>query len=282
MEPVAGRQRETFYTLLTRAMADIATHGFDGQARLDYWLKRLRLAAREALVPEPVLEQALREGLARVFRQFVGKGVLRRHPGVSEFTIEQLEPRLRAELRRRIVASADLIKLNRTASIERTMQRFAGWASSIPRGGGATPERREDQRRIRRGIAALPFEERRVIVDQGHKLAAALDDVIAIGGGAIVGIWHSRWREAGYDYREDHKERDGHVFVVPGNWALERGFMRLAGAQYTDEVTAPGQEINCRCRYEYRYNLRDLPVKMLSAKGRAELALARRVIAATA
>jgi len=51
---------------------------------------------------------------------------LKRHPGVARFTLNYVEPKLRAELDGRIMASADLIKLNRTQAVNRNIQRFSG------------------------------------------------------------------------------------------------------------------------------------------------------------
>ncbi|EJT9718020.1 hypothetical protein NM794_005086, partial [Escherichia coli] len=59
-------------------------------------------------------------------------GALERHKGLSRFTLNYMEPKLRSELDRRILASADLIKLNRKKAIDTTLSRFSGWASSIP------------------------------------------------------------------------------------------------------------------------------------------------------
>jgi len=56
-------------------------------------------------------------------------------------------------------------------------------------------------------------------------------------GAAIALIWHSNWRQAGYDYREDHKERDLEIYTLRPNWALERGFMKASPAGlYTIEL----------------------------------------------
>ena len=272
-------RRATFYTLLSEAMEDMQRYGYDSQARLDGWMKRLRSAAREALVPEATLQAVLGDALGRVFRRSVQpRTLLKRHPGLSEFTLRQIEPRLHAELSRRIAASADLIKLNRAAAIEKTLQRFAGWATAIPHGGGVTPERREETHRIRKGIAGLPFEERRVIIDQGHKLAAAIDDLVASDGGAIAGIWR-HVREAGYNARPEHLARDGELFVVRGNWALERGLMKLAGHEYMDQIEAPAQLPYCRCKWgRWVYSVGELPREMLTAKGLEELQCARRTL----
>lgn len=264
---------QTFFDVITAAIADMTEHGFDSNDRLLYWLGRIRDAASSAMTPAHVLETTLQGALRAIYTRMVERGQLvKYHRGVGRFTLDKLRPQLHGELDRRILASASLIRLNRQAAIEKTLQRFSGWSTSIPAGGTRTPGTRKDAKDdIRKAMASLPFEERRVLVDQGHKFTASLSDILATDGGAVAATWHSHWRQANYNYREDHKERDQVVYAIKGNWALERGLMRASKAGYTDQITKPGEEVYCRCYYSYIYNLRDLPDAMLTAKGRAEL-----------
>lgn len=238
---------ESFYVVLTAAVDDLLEHGFDSHSRLDAWLKKLKESAARSLVPEWVVVRQLRDALGNVYRRLVDKGQVRKwNKSVSAFTIERIKPKLRAELDRRILASADLIKLNRTASIQRTLERFAGWATSIPIGGTEASGKRKEKQKIKRGIAGLPFEERRVIIDQSAKLSSAISEIIAVDGGAIAGIWHHiKMGPPSYQARPEHVARDKKIFVVRDNWALKAGLMKLAGRKYMDEVTKPGEEVYC-------------------------------------
>lgn len=261
-----------FHDTIRAAVLDIATHGYDSQARIDQWVQRIEAAARASLTPPDVLEKALRTTLAGVYARMVeGGGLLKTHKGVERFTIDRVKPQLRAELNRRMLVSANLIKLNRQAMINKTVQRFAGWASSVPPGGSEAVDKRETTGEIRKALGQLPFEERRVLTDQGHKLIGDINNIVAVAGGAIAAQWRSHWRQAGYNYREDHKERDGHTYAIRGNWAIEKGLMRKGPDGYTDEITKPGEEVYCRCAYQYLYNLRDLPSDMVTAAGRATI-----------
>ncbi len=258
-------------------MNDLIEHGFDSQERLERWMRELRVAARASLVPERVLERELTSALTRAFAQAMNPRALsRRNPGVSEYTLLNVKPELRKKLDQRILASANLIRLNRDAAIEKTLQRFSGWATSIPAGGTRSVNRREESERVRRGIAGLPFEERRVIIDQGHKLVASINQVVAEESGAIAAIWHHVKESPGYQARPEHEARDGRFFVIRGNWALRDGLMKLAGRKYTDEIEQVAELPFCRCWYEYVTALRDLPNDMLTVKGREALASARK------
>jgi hypothetical protein len=264
---------KTVEEVLREALEDFARHGYDSQERLQMWQGRLEEAARANFSSSSATERVMREYFAAIYRQQIERGgIARRHPGVSRFTLDRVKPELRAELARRVRASADLIKLNRAEEIPAMLRRFAGFVTSIPAGGSDSFNKRDEAKKIRKSLSGLSFRERRLMIDQGHKLQSAMSSVIATGGGAIGAVWHSHWRQANYDYRDEHKERDGKLYVVRGNWALEKGLMKLAGHAYTDDETQPGEEVFCRCYYTYIYSLRDLPKEMLTEKGRAELA----------
>ncbi len=267
--------RRGFYDVLSAAVNDITEHGFDTAGRLEYWTAQLRHAAEHAATPLWRMEEMLRAGLGAIYRRLVDRGgVARYHHGIERFTLQRITPQLRTELDRRILASANLIKLYRQQAIDKTLQRFQGWSTSIPAGGSDAQNKRESSRDIRKSLASLPFEERRVLIDQGHKLAASIGAVVAQEGGAIALTWKSHWRQAGYNYREDHKDRDGDVYLIRGNWASKQGFVKPGSAGYYEDVTAVGEEINCRCYAEYIYSLRALPNEMITKKGVEELAKA--------
>jgi len=273
---------ETFQEVLTAAVNDIAASGYDSPERVQRWVERIERAAADALVPEAVAQRRLRDALQATYDRFVERGGAVREGLADRFTLQQVKPRLRLELDRRILASADLIKLNRREAISDTLRRFRGWATSIPPGGSRAVDKADEKRDIRKGLTQLPFRERRVAIDQGHKFLSNLSEIIATDGGAIAGTWRSRWRQPGYDYRKDHKDRDGEVFLVRGSWAQREGLVRPGPAGYADQVTKPGEEVFCRCKYQWLFNLRDLPADMLTAKGRASLAQVRLAIADSA
>lgn len=268
---------ESFYDVITAAILDIAEHGYDSAERIAMWNQRLRDAAERTATPPPVMEQMLRETLAATYKKLVDQGrIAQFHPGVDRFVLQQVRPQLRAELDRRILAAADLIRLNREQAIQKTLQRFSGWSTSIPKGGSDTVRRGKTKDDVRKALASLPFEERRVLVDQGHKLVSSLNDVIAKDGGAIAMVWKSNWRQHNYAYRPDHKARDGHVFLIRGSWAQAKGFVKPGKDGYLDAIDQPAEKPFCRCRGVYLYSVRALPPEMITARGREALDQARK------
>ena len=262
----------SFYEVLTQAVNELSDTGYVDPGRVAYWVEELRRAAERDMISPAMLARTVEREFRGIYKRQIEDGlILRRHEGVPKFTIERVKPKLRAELDRRIVAAADLIVLTRENAIRDTTQRFTGWASSIPPGGTEATKKRETKFEVRKALADLPFRERRVAIDQGHKFIGNLSDIIATDGGALAGRWHSHWRQLNYKYRKEHKERDLVVYAIRDNWALVKGLMKLGGHKCTDQITAPGEEVYCRCYLEYLYHLRDLPPEMITELGKQEI-----------
>lgn len=260
----------SFRALLFEAIREFAEHGYRSEADLSAWLMRLHAALEREMPADGWVRQQLEAALGRIFnREVKTGGLLKRVPGVSRYTLDRISPTLRAELDRRIFAGIDLIRLNRRAAVEKTLQRFAGWVSSVPRGGSHQTDIRSIAAELAKPAKQVRFEARRVAIDQGHKLSAAVAHVAAAQAGAIGGIWHDRGeRDHGYDARPEHLKRSGTLFLVRDSWAIDEGLIRKGGLGYTDEIEQPAELPYCSCFYEYVTSPRALPETLLTTKGR--------------
>jgi hypothetical protein len=260
---------QTFQEVLTAAVRDLTEHGYDDPARLDDWLRKLRFAAMADLPTPEEIKSRMQLAMQAVFdRTFSKSSMLKYHPGVPRFTIERLKPFARAELDRKILAAANLIKLNREQAVEKMLQRAAGWATSIPEGGSRVVEKIDVKEHIAKPIQQVKYEARRCQIDQGAKLVSAINGVVAQQTGAIAATWRSHYRRPGYDYRPDHKERDGLIYLVRDSWAHQQGLVKRGAAGYTDEITQPAEEVFCQCWFVWLNALRELPESMLTQKGK--------------
>ena len=259
----------SFYDVLGDAVNDIAEHGYDKEERIAYWSDLLRKAAKRYFTKAQT-EKILRDHLQAIYRRMViNNGVTKYHKGVSKFTIAKVKPKLRAELDRRIMASANLIQLNRDEMIEKTIRRFQGWSTSVPVGGlRADTGKAQAKKDVYKALSQRPFTERRVLIDQGHKLVSSINDIVATDAGALGAIWHSNWREINYNYRPEHKQRDGVFYPIRNNWAIEKGLMKPNGHKYLDEIDQPAEKPYCRCFAQYVYNIVSVPKDMLTTKGK--------------
>lgn len=273
----------TYYETLTAAVDDIATHGYDSEDRVAYWSDQIRRAAERSLKSELEVDAMVRDAMMAVFRKQVELGgVLRVNPGVSAFQLNNIRPELHAELNRRIASSIDLIKLNRPQAILKTQQRFRGWATSVPKGGSKDVKRVAQKKELRKALASLPFEERRVIIDQSAKLFNSINDVTATNGGAIGARWMSHKHQKGYDGRPAHNARDDKFYLLRGSWAHEAKLVKPDTNGYTDEVEQPGELPFCRCQWRWVFSLRSVPTNCMTQKGEEALREARQRIAANA
>lgn len=262
-----SRGYRTYWEVLTAAVNDVAEHGYDSQERVDFWAEEIRRAAERSMKSAEEVERMVRDAMMSVFRRAVDLGgVTRINPGVTSFTIDKVRPALHAELSRRTAASLDLIKINRPQAIAKTQQRFRGWATSVPPG-GAKVDKTAEKKEIRKALASLPYEERRVVIDQSAKLFSNINTTVAVNGGAIGAIWHSHKNQVGYDGRPTHNARDGKFFIVRGCWAHEAGLVKPNADGYTDQVEQPAEWPFCKCSWQYVFSLRSVPAECLTRKG---------------
>lgn len=267
--------------VLSAAMDDLTERGYQSAEQIAYWSDQLRRAAERSMKSMGDIERMVREAMTNVWRKQVeNEGVLKTNPGVSRYTVEKLKPELRKELDKRIQASLDLIKVNRPQAVEKTVQRFQGWATSIPTGGSDVVKRADEKAKLKKALASQPFEVRRCVVDQSAKLVSAINNVVAVNGGAIGARWRSHAGQLHYNSRPDHAAREGRFFLIRGSWADKAGYVKLAGYKYTDQLEQPAELPFCRCAYEYVYSLRDIPEECMTVKGKQALEEARAKIAA--
>ena len=213
--------------IIRAAVKHFRENGYTSADELLSWQMRIREVAER--ITEQELVRRVSDRLERAYTIDVDREkMLKRHAGISRFQLDNVRPRLRAELDRRIMASADLIKLNRHKAIETTLSRFSGWATSIPdkaliSGEGAQMDMFKTIDHIAKSAEQIRYEANRVMIDQNHKLLANIDNIVATDNGAIAAVWHSHWRQPGYDYRDAHKKLDGNMYAIKGNRRSRKG-----------------------------------------------------------
>ncbi len=261
-----------FYRALAAALEEFRRTGYDSRDRLNYWLGQLRIAANRVLPSPEQSRRTIQAALGKMFRDATSKaGFKRAHPALTQYALQRMGPKLAPILERRIMASADLIKLHREQSIEKVLQRFSGMVTSIPEGGTRSFDTRKDKAAIGKSLRQMSFEERRVVIDQGHKLIANVNQTVAEDNNALGFFWR-HIHQAHYDARPDHEARDGKFFALRGNWAIEAGLMKRGPNPYSDEIDTPSVAPYCRCWAVWVYNIRDLPDDCLTEKGRQQIA----------
>ena len=247
-----------FQSVIREAVKYFSQHGYTSESALDTWAQRIETAAKDLMLSPQQTSEQISAHLSAIYnratrkipahlQQLQARTAVRMGPEMyfrRVATFPQLATKMRNELDRRIAASAELIKIRREESVAATLRRFRGWASSIPEGGTPAPQPKETSMLLKE-FRKVRFETNRLNIDQGHKLNSALNATFAEGTGAIAAVWHSNWRQKNYNYRPDHKDRDERLYTIRNNWALTQGLMKVGPAGYTDEITAPAEEVNC-------------------------------------
>ena len=247
---------------IAEAVREIGGRGYTPEL-LAYWAQRIRASIQQT--PRREASVMARAAMDAMYRKAIGRDLIKHHAGISRFTVESMQPNLRPLLRARIFAAADLIKLNREQAMEVTLHRFAGWATSHP--AGAPLDQVEVRKHIGKRLQSSIYEDRRMLIDQGHKLLAAVNQTIAEGAGAIAAQWH-HVHEANYDARPEHVARDGRIYLLRDSWAHKDGLIKPGRWGYSDEITQPAQEPYCRCTFTFLYSLSRIPTDLLTEKGR--------------
>jgi hypothetical protein len=261
--------KPTFRSLIMEALRYFAETGFRSESDLQQWLLKLHAALEQELPTNRYFKAQLNAALSRVFSRDIKSGIANRIPGVSRYTLDRIAPNLRAELDRRIYAGVDLIKLNKAAATQKALQRFAGWVSSVPPHGIPATNFREIAKEIIKPVAQVKYEARRVAIDQSMKLSAAVAHTVAMGEGAIAGIWHDRGEfDHGYDARPIHLARSGKLFLTRDSWALNEGLITKRGVEYYDDLEDQAAVLPyCSCYVTWVTSPRDIPETLLTAKG---------------
>lgn len=252
----------SYYKVLSAAVDDVLTRGFVSSTQITIWQARLKDAAEATFAKGS--SESLERALQNVFLRLVGRnGILRYHTGLAPSVLDRLRPALANELTKFRLSSSAFLQARREEALLASLRRFSGWASSIP-AGGVLGRQTALRAAIKKPLVVLPFEETRAIFAQSANLTVALNTLVSREAGAIAGCWHSRWRQPGYAYREDHKELDLRYFLFRPTWATEAGLVR---GPWADHQPVPGSLLGCSCHYQFFYALEDLPKELLTAKG---------------
>jgi len=161
--------------------------------------------------------------------------------------------------------------------------RLEQFLEQVPRGGTKDNAVKSQATEIKKELRQLAKWEKLFTVYKANSLAAEIDYIFCLQGNPLAAIWHYSELDKQSEYQKtyDHKARDGKIYAVRGNWAIEKGLMNAGAHGYINDSTRPAQEVGCMCRLQWVYNLRSLPSDMITAKGRSQLERVTAIIASS-
>lgn len=154
---------------------------------------------------------------------------------------------------------------------------ISGVATGIPRrsspGGSRDKALKRRISEIKSELRALSKWNKLFDIYKRGSFAAEVEYVFKLESNPIAAVWRysSLDEEGEYQKTYNHKQRDGHVYTVRSNWALQKGLMKVGPDGYLDEISRPCEEVGCSCYLQWLYSLSDLPTCIVTEKGISEL-----------
>ena len=251
----------TLNQFIKQTLAHVMRDGFTPESIALFADQYRKLASAGAFGRTP--RQAIEPYLNAIFKREVTSGrLLERNKGIDTFTYERIKPQFRQLLEDRIRANIDLIVLERNTAIDISTNRFSGWLMSFDGVQQKLPQAKDLPvfKNITKPMQKQKdYEHRRRSIDQGHKMIAAINSVVAEQGGAIAAVWHSHKKTDYYDARPEHTKRDGVVYCYKTSPATVRGLVKKGNEPWVEDLPdPPALLINCTCYFTQIYNVSEL------------------------
>ena len=141
-------------------------------------------------------------------------------------------------------------KLYREDQLARFRQMVSEFLEEVPIGSSKDKALKQKITKIKSEIRSLAKWDKLFWTYKASSFPTELEYIFQLESNPIACVWnYNRSDEVG-EYRKtyDHRQRDGHVYAVRGNWAIEKGLMRAGPHGYVDEISRPCQEVGCMCR----------------------------------
>jgi hypothetical protein len=152
----------------------------------------------------------------------------------------------------------------------------------VPIGGTKDKAFKSKISEIKKELRFLAKWDRLFYTYKARSFSAEIEHIFVLAESPLAAIWHySDLDEQGeYQKTYNHQQREGRVYTVRGNWAVEKGLMKVGRSGYLDEISRPGQELGCMCSLQWVMSVRGLPDDMITNEGRSELGRVTAVIQA--
>jgi hypothetical protein len=167
-------------------------------------------------------------------------------------------------------SQADSYLSDQSAQFQVMLREFL---DQVPSGGTKDKTIKSRIAEIKKELRSLAKWDRLFYTYKARSFSAEIEHIFVLAGNPLAAIWHYSDLDAQGEYQKtyNHQQRDGRVYAVRGNWAIEKGLMKVGPAGYLDAISSPGQELGCMCSLQWVTGVRRLPGDMIMDKGRSEL-----------
>lgn len=203
------------------------------------------------------------------------KNDFRKNHKISAYDMRDVSPEFRKILEKRVLNSLNAIKIKDKKLLLELESRFVEFMMNDK---DKTIKNLRENLRANETIKQSKNYVRNILRDQATRMNDDIDYTNGMLNGAIGLIWHTQEDNRvvgnpsgkypiGNELHNNHYKRNNVFFALKDSYATKKGLLNASIFEDLEDIKNAGRAINCRCDYEYIYDLRDVPSMYLSKKG---------------
>ena len=199
----------------------------------------------------------------------------RKHHKMSAYNLKDISPEFRKILEKRVLNSLNAIKIKDKKLLLDLESRFVNFMLDDKE---KTMRNLQENLKVNETLKHSKHYVRNILRDQTQRMNDDIDYINGKLNGAVGLIWHTQndnrvvgnpsgLYPKGNELHNNHYKRDNVFFALRDSYATQQGLLKAEVFESLEDISKIGRAINCRCDYEYLYDLRDVPSMYLSKKG---------------
>lgn len=199
----------------------------------------------------------------------------RKHHKMSAYNLKDISPEFRKILEKRVLNSLNAIKIKDKKLLLDLESRFVNFMLDDKE---KTMRNLQENLKVNETLKHSKHYVRNILRDQTQRMNDNIDYTNGKLNGAVGLIWHTQndnrvvgnpsgLYPKGNELHNNHYKRDNVFFALRDSYATQQGLLKAEVFESLEDISKTGRAINCRCDYEYIYDLRDVPSMYLSKKG---------------
>lgn len=201
----------------------------------------------------------------------------KKHHKKDNFNINDINANVRKLLEKRIITSLNNIKIKDKKLLLEIQNRFINFLVNNDNK-NKTLKDLKDNLRVNECLTQSKNYTKNILRDQMHRFNDSIDYTMGTLNGAVGLVWHTQQDKRvvgdptglypkGNTLHNNHFKRDGVFFSLKDSIATKNKLVNAEIFETLTDIKECGRPINCRCYYEYIYDLRDVPTQYLTKKG---------------
>lgn len=217
----------------------------------------------------------IRKIFNKKYHSFLKNDFAKRHKNINVFSKSDINAKFRQILEKRILHSLNAIKIKDERLLLELQQRFINFISDDKE---KTMHNLQENLKANEMLKHSKNYVRNVLREQTSKMNDDIDYTCGMINGAIGLIWHTQddikvvgnpngLYPKGNELHNNHYKRNNVFFALKDSYATKQKLLNAEIFENLQDIKNIKRAINCRCYYEYIYDLRDVEKQYLTQKG---------------